>query len=146
MERERESFVGAADGLLVDAFGAAPIHALMIANNDESLTLAARLVAALPQLLLTVHAGRIGHANTDVIGYEPMRAGRLGELMAFGGENALHIALINKREDWALQARAARGLPWPAVLPCPCAPSTVTVPPPGPRCRCWARGGATSMR
>ncbi|KAL3902700.1 MAG: hypothetical protein SGPRY_011957, partial [Prymnesium sp.] len=56
-----QAFVGPAEGLLVDAYGEAPLHALLHANTEESLECASLLIRRFPLLLLNVQAGLVGY-------------------------------------------------------------------------------------
>jgi hypothetical protein len=60
-----------------DAVGAHPTHALMVANTEDSLSLAMAIYERVPEMLTRVHAA----------------APR-----PFEGESALHIAAVNRRE------------------------------------------------
>ena len=98
------AFVGLPGGLLVDAYGATPLHALMVCNTDASLSLATKLIERSPLLLLNVHAGLVGYPS-HFKGYEPLpEKPESSHLMTFAGENSLHLAAVNQREDWILQA------------------------------------------
>lgn len=61
---------------LRDPVGAAPLHALLVANTEASLGLALDIYQAMPSLLTQYHTGKI-----------------------FTGENPLHILAVNSRED-----------------------------------------------
>ena len=69
-----------------DMTGAGVLHCLLLANTTESLDLAMDLVRYCPRLLQIVHVENGG------------------PLCFFKGEGPLHIAAVNMREKWILQA------------------------------------------
>ena len=70
---------------LPDLVGAFPIHALLVCNSPESLSLALSLMQARPALLEQTH-------TTAKFG-----------VRLFNGESSLHIAVVNRHEDLLLQ-------------------------------------------
>ena len=68
-----------------DKVGAYPIHALLVGNTEESLSVVWALMEANPTLLEQTHA-------TSSFG-----------LQLFNGESSLHVAAVNKREDLLLK-------------------------------------------
>ena len=60
-----------------DAVGASLLHALVIADTDESLELAMHVYMAKPELLLLTHIDET----------------------PFAGQNALHVLAVNRREQ-----------------------------------------------
>ena len=77
----RDQYYGDQIEQLRDVSGAGIIHCLMLANNDDSLSLAMRLIHARPSLLHCVH--KKGRGNLQGV---------------FDGEGALHILAVNKQE------------------------------------------------
>ena len=75
-----------------DAVGAYPIHALAIANTDIALDLCTRIITVSPHLVTQVHA------STEMIRDE--RGEDRGETGLFAGESLLHVAAINRKEDF----------------------------------------------
>ena len=71
---------------MTDLTGASVIHNLLLSNHDEALSLAAELVKRVPKLLYLTHIDNGGI------------------LCLFKGEGPLHIAAVNQREDWILEA------------------------------------------
>ena len=72
-----------------DAVGAAPLHALLVANTPPALELAMRLIWAQPTLLLQVHAA-----------WGP-----------FDGESVLHVLAANRQEGLLVDGLPARAIP-----------------------------------
>lgn len=64
-----------------DPSGACPIHAILIANNMESLSLVLRLYASVPSLLMQTHGPGF-----------------------FVGESGLHVLAVNRREEELCEA------------------------------------------
>ena len=71
-----------------DVTGANALHCLLLANTDDACALAWDLVKQVPNLLNVVHVSKREDAAAGF----------------FAGEGALHIAAVNRREEWILDA------------------------------------------
>ena len=72
-----------------DAVGAAPLHALLVANTPQALELSMSLIWAQPTLLLQVHA----------------------QWGPFDGESVLHVLAANQQEGLLVDGLPARSIP-----------------------------------
>jgi len=80
---------------LPDNVGAFPIHALLVCNSSESLSLSLRLIRARPALLEQAHT-----------------TAKSGERL-FNGESSLHIVAVNRHEELLLQMIEIGWREWP---------------------------------